>query len=133
MYHLFLATPEKVVFDDFIHSLMAPGKLGYLEILTDHAAIITTLSIGKLTVIDKDKKKWVWAISGGYLEVSHNKAKLLADAVELAAEIDLKRAEATLIKARTILISKDPQVDILRAKAALQRAENRIKIFHEFK
>ena len=42
MYHLFMATPEKVVFDGQVESLVAPGKLGYLEILTNHAAIITS-------------------------------------------------------------------------------------------
>src|SRR5687768_3986541 len=93
MYRLFLATPEKVIFDDLVESLIVPGMVGYFEILTNHAPIISTLQAGKLTVIDQNKRKWVLAISGGYIEMSHNQATLLADSAELASEIDVKRAE----------------------------------------
>lgn len=128
MYHLFIATPDKVVFDGEVKDLTAPGTVGYLEILTDHAAIITTLKPGRLTVTDKEDKKWVWAISGGYLDVLHNQATLLADTAELASEIDLPLAEAALERAQKLLASNDPSVDIPRAKKSAARAENRIRI-----
>lgn len=128
MFRLFLATPERLVFDDDVLSVNAPGTVGYFEILTNHAPIISTLKPGKLVVKDKNQKKWVWALSGGYLEMSHNHATLLADAVELVSEIDLKRAETALAKAQKRIESKDPNIDIMRAKEALARAENRIKI-----
>lgn len=86
MYRLFLAIPEKVILDEDVESLIAPGSEGYLEILTSHAPILTTLKEGKLTVTDKEKKKRMWWVSGGVLEVFHNKATLLADAVEPYSE-----------------------------------------------
>jgi F-type H+-transporting ATPase subunit epsilon len=133
MYHLFMASPEKMEFEGEILSLIAPGTLGYLEILTHHAPIVTTLRIGKLTVTDKNHNKLIWAISGGYLEVSHNKATLLADSMELAEKIDAKRAENAFKKAKKLLESEnhENEIDKARAKQALRRSENRLKIVDE--
>lgn len=130
MYSLSIVTPERSVFEGEVQSLIAPGTIGYLEILTNHAPIITSLKAGKLTVTDMNNKKMIWALSGGYLEMSHNKATILADAVELASEIDVKRAELALARARKIIASQDT-ADIPRAKKAILRAENRLKIAHE--
>lgn len=132
MYRLSIVTPEKVVYEDLVYSLIAPGEEGYLEILTNHAAIITSLQPGKLTVTDKDEKTTIWAVSYGFLEVSHNEASLLADAIELPLEINLEIAEAALERAQQWINTSDDEHEIARAKEALQRAKNRIKIYHEF-
>lgn len=79
MYHLFFATPEKVLLDEDIISLKVPGTLGYFEILAHHAQIVSTLRSGKLTVKNKDEKKLYWKLSGGYVEMIDNKVTLLAD------------------------------------------------------
>lgn len=131
MYHLSIVTPEKVVFEEHVISLIAPGTIGYLEILTDHAPIITSLQPGKLIVTDENKEKLVYAVSGGFLEVSSNKATLLADAVEPAAEIDVERAEKARERALKLIESKAREIDIPRALAASKRAENRIRIYSE--
>ncbi len=129
MYHLFIATPEKVVFDGEVKSLLAPGTVGYMEILTDHASIISTLRPGRMEVIDKEGKKWLWSISGGYLDVMHNEVSLLADTALQPDEIDLPRAEAALERAQKRLEDHDPEVDRERAKKAFARAENRIAVY----
>lgn len=79
MYALCVATPETVVFDGEVESLIAPGTLGYLEILAHHAALITPLKAGNLTLMTKEHEKRVYVITGGFLEVSHNRATVLAD------------------------------------------------------
>jgi F-type H+-transporting ATPase subunit epsilon len=81
MYHFFLATPEEIIFDEMIHSVIVPGGAGYFEVLQNHAPIISTLKPGKITLTDKDQKQWVWTVSGGLIEVIHNKATLLADSI----------------------------------------------------
>lgn len=79
MYHLFIATPEKVVYEGDVQSLIAYGTLGYFEILTNHAPFISTLKAGPVVVIDKDLKKHTWHLGVGYLEANHNQVTLLAD------------------------------------------------------
>jgi len=129
MYKLIIVTPEERFYEDEVNSLIAPGSLGYLGILTDHAPLITELVPGKLTVKDTKGQEKTFALSGGFLEVLKNNVTILADSIESVDEIDLPRAEAALRRARDRLKSKDKNIDIPRVEFALTRALNRIKIF----
>lgn len=82
MYHLSIATPEKSLFDGEVISLTAPGTEGYLQILTNHAPIMTALRKGKLRITQANNTELEWTVSGGFLEVSHNIATLLLDSAE---------------------------------------------------
>ena len=137
MYHLFIATPEKVFFDDDVTSLVAPGFDGYFGVLANHASFITPLTTGKIEVKDKNNTRWIFALSGGFFQVKNNKATLLADSLEATNEIDVTRAKLALKKLEKLLKRDDDNklieqnVDVARAKKALARALNRIKIANE--
>jgi len=131
MYLLTIVTPDKIFYEDDIVSLIAPGFEGYLGVLTDHAPLITALLPGKLTVKDREGKERFFCVSGGFLEVSNNVATLLADAAEATEEIDIERARAALERAEKRLKVKSPEIDLARAQGALSRALNRIKVFEE--
>jgi F-type H+-transporting ATPase subunit epsilon len=89
MYQLQVLTPEEIIFDDQVVSLIAPGALGYLGILTNHAPLITTLKTGTLIITDKNKQKHFFEVSGGFLEVNRNKASLLVDTIKPASAIEM--------------------------------------------
>lgn len=131
MYELSIITPEKTAFKKKIVSLVVPGAAGFLEILTDHAPILALIKIGKAKVTDEHKEELFFAVSEGFLEVSHNIATLLVDTAEAAEEIDLARAEAALKRAEERIAAHDEEVNIGRAKNTLQRAQNRIKVYNE--
>lgn len=82
MYHLTVLTPEKVFFEDDIKSLIAPGAIGYLGVLSHHAPLLTTLKAGLVTITDQNQKQHTYHISGGVLEVKNNQAFLLVDTIE---------------------------------------------------
>ena len=132
MFHLFLVTPEKIIYDDLIHSIIVPGTIGYFEVLTNHAAIISSLTIGKLIITDKNNVKSLWSISGGLFEFTKNKATLLGDAVELSSAIDIKRAESEIIHSKKVIeeATHNP-VELQSAKRELKVAMNRLKIVQE--
>lgn len=123
MYKLSAVTPEKVVFEQDVTSIVAPGVEGYLGVLTNHAPLITPLTSGRLEIRDTSGRHTEYFISGGFLEVSKNIATILADAIELPGEIDLERAKAAEKRARERLEHRtDPQIDEARAETALKRA-----------
>jgi F-type H+-transporting ATPase subunit epsilon len=129
LFKLSVVTPEKPVIDQDARSIIAPGSEGYLGILTDHAPLITALIPGKLSVTDTENREAVYALSGGFLEVSHNVASILADAIEPIEMIDLNRAQEAEKRARQRLAHRtNPDIDVARAEAALSRAINRIRL-----
>jgi F-type H+-transporting ATPase subunit epsilon len=128
MFKLALVTREKIVFEDTVASIIAPGEIGYLGILTNHAPIITALVPGKLTVKDRTGREIRFAVSGGFLENSGNVCTVLADAAEFAEQIDRDRARAALERARQRLRNAAGNIDFPRAKAAYERAANRLRI-----
>jgi F-type H+-transporting ATPase subunit epsilon len=131
MFNLSIVTPEKLFYEGETNSLIAPGELGYLGVLTDHAPLITSLIPGKLIIKDVEEKEIIFAVSGGFLEVLKNKATILTDSIELAQNIDMERAKNAMERARQRLKSKEKYIDIPRALAALKRAENRIYIYEK--
>ena len=127
MFQLTVLTPERMVLDRQIESLVAPGADGYLGVLAHHAPLITTLAPGKLTIHDSAGES-LYAISGGFLEVSDNRATILADAVESPREIDVERARRARERAEERLRDAAGKWDAARAQASLARALNRIRI-----
>lgn len=136
-----LVTPQRLILEAPIVSLEAPGSEGYLGILAHHAPLITPLRPGRLDVRDTAGHAWSYAVSGGFLEVSANRATVLADTAERTEEIDRARAEAALKRAearlhdspRDAASSRDVagasrDVDRDRAQRAQVRAKNRIAI-----
>lgn len=121
-----VVSPQRMVYKEEVDSFTIPGTLGYLGILPNHAPIISSLNIGVLT-IKKDGTEDKIALNGGFLEVSHNKAVVLAETAELASDIDLKRAESAKERAELRLAKPKEKDDLLRAEMALKRALTRIR------
>ncbi|MBM3286676.1 MAG: F0F1 ATP synthase subunit epsilon [Candidatus Eisenbacteria bacterium] len=129
LFRLSVLTPVRSVFDAEVISIVAPGSEGYLGVLAHHAPLITALAPGRLTVKVPDEDDLVFCVSGGFLEVSDNRAVVLADALELPEEIDLARAKGARDRARERLRDTSGKIDQARAEAALRRALNRIRVF----
>jgi len=125
-----IVTPEKKVYSDDVRYVIAPGGDGELGILPEHAPILTTLNIGIVRVL-KDGQYSRYAVSGGFLEARNSKVVILADAAERADEIDIERAQAARERAEQRLASKDPDVNLARAEVALKKALNRLKAREE--
>jgi F-type H+-transporting ATPase subunit epsilon len=79
---LAILTPERSVFEGDVEYLQAPGSEGYLGVLAHHAALVTALARGTLSVRRADGGEDRWEVAGGFLEVSGNRATVLADALD---------------------------------------------------
>ena len=131
MFSLTIVTPERILYEGEVRSLVAPGSDGYFGVLSNHAPLISALKPGCLELRDAEDKRSLMAVSGGFIEVSHNKATLLVDAAEFKAEIDVERARSALERARKRLLegqNRDSRISTARAQAGLARAFNRLNV-----
>ena len=83
-FQLSILTPEKTVFEGEVEYVQAPGTEGYFGVLANHAALVTALASGTLTVRGANGVEEKWQVAGGFFEVSHNSATVLADSVSPA-------------------------------------------------
>jgi F-type H+-transporting ATPase subunit epsilon len=80
-FQLAILTPERAVFEGTVEYIQVPGSEGYLGVLAHHAALVTALADGKLTVRKPGGADEAIAVNGGFFEVSNNQATVLADSV----------------------------------------------------
>jgi F-type H+-transporting ATPase subunit epsilon len=79
--HIEITTPEKLVVDRQADYAEIPGKDGYMGILPGHAALLSELGEGKLTLTTAGKTE-SFTVTGGYVEVRDDHVRVLADRVE---------------------------------------------------
>ena len=123
-----IVTPEKNVFSADVYYFHIPTIEGGIGVYPRHAAIVTALDVGELTIDDGNGNKDSLFINGGFLEVSENKAVVLAKSAENNEEIDIERAKRAKARAEERLAFSAEGIDTARAEAALKRAVQRLKI-----
>ncbi len=118
---------RKVLSEEGIDEVIAPGIEGELAVLPRHAAFMTMLRPGEL-ILKKGGEEIPFAVTGGFFEVLRDKVIVLADAAERAEEIDVQRAEQARERARLALERRESTEDLAMAAAALQRAMIRLRV-----
>ena len=126
-FQLEIVTPDREVFSEKIISLVVPAHRGYLGVLAGHAPLVCSLQPGEIK-IETEKGDRILSTAGGFLEVADNRAILLSESIEDSDSIDIKRAEDALERARKRIAEPDPDIDQERARLALARALNRLRI-----
>lgn len=130
MKELFLevVTPSKVAYAGNIKSVTIPGTLGSFQVLYNHAPLISSFEIGLIKVVDENNGVHFFATGGGTVEVKDNKILALAESFEEAVEIDVERAKKAMERAQQRLKDRSQQFEVDQTQAELSRALNRINI-----
>jgi F-type H+-transporting ATPase subunit epsilon len=128
IYRLEIVTPNKVVFSGDVTSFSAPGVIGGFQVLRNHAPLLSNIAVGEVKLTDAGGIDFRFATSGGFVEVHENKLVMLAETAERSDEIDVTRAEAARERAQRRLAEKKAETNIERARLALHRALNRLKV-----
>ena len=79
--HIELITPEGMVWSGETVGVQVPGTKGPFEILHNHAAIISTLDEGRITVKQNDDAPLSFHTKRGVVEVLSNRITVLAEAI----------------------------------------------------
>lgn len=127
-FQLDIVTPAKTVYSGDVNSFTAPGVVGNFQVLFSHAPLLSAIGIGEIKVVESGGTQLHFATSGGFVEVKSNKVILLAESAESKEEINVDRAEKSKQRAAERLAAKKSDVDVERARVALVRSLNRLKI-----
>ena len=84
-FQLSVLTPEKTVFEGEVEYVEVPGAAGYFGVLAHHAPLVASLAHGTLTIRKLGGSEEKVQVSGGFFEVSNNRATVLADSVAVQA------------------------------------------------
>lgn len=123
-----VVTPDRTLYSNSeVESLRAPAWEGSLGVLHGHAPLLCALTPGELNLRTAKGEEHI-AVSGGFMEVGVAGVIVLADAAELAVDIDPARAQKAVDRARERLSANAKDLDRERAEAALRRAQNRLTL-----
>lgn len=123
-----VVTPTRLVIDEEVDEVTAPGELGEFGVLPNHIAFLSTLVPGVLSYKQGSRIQTV-AISGGYAEVLDNVMTVLATTAEFPAEIDIVRAQRAKDQAEKTMAALNPEEEAWQlADAALKKASVRLQV-----
>lgn len=122
-----IVTPEQILFKNEVQFLVVPELNGELGVLKNHAPMIAALDVGVLRYTDPAGKINKIALSGGFMEVIYNEVRVLAETAEQGSEIDVLRAKAAKERAEKRLQAINENINHARAEMALKRAVARLK------
>jgi F-type H+-transporting ATPase subunit epsilon len=123
-----IVTPTRLVVDEEVDEVTAPGVLGQFGVLPNHIAFLTLLQPGELSYKQGGRVTRL-AIAGGYAEVLDNVMTVLADAAEFAEEIDVARAQRAKEQAEKNMAALNiDDREFALCEAALHRATARIEV-----
>jgi F-type H+-transporting ATPase subunit epsilon len=129
-----IVSQDRLVFEGDVDIVVLPGSLGEMGILPGHAPLLSTLELGVIRV-KTGKEEEVFTVTGGFVEVQPDIITVMADAAENVEEIDVRRAEEAMERARKLLEEErpaDPDA-YLRIQAALQRSSLRLKTVEQYR
>lgn len=105
--HFKIVTPDRVALETEVDDMVLPGALGEMEVLEEHADLITSLSPGELRYKPVGGSEQSMVVGSGFLEVENNHVILVTDIALEASDIDEGSVEAAVQAAVKALKERD--------------------------
>lgn len=120
-----IVTPERPIYSGTCSEVRAPSALGEIGVMPGHRALLAALDAGRV-LVQAGNGDDIFAVSGGFIEVSDDTVTILAEHAVAASEIDLASAKASLGEAQDALRGLGPNdaaYTAMVAKAEWSRAQ----------
>jgi F-type H+-transporting ATPase subunit epsilon len=123
-----VVTPSRLLLDEEVDEVTAPGAFGEFGVLPDHIAFLSLLVAGEMSYKQGSARSY-FAVSGGYAEVLDNTMTVLANSAEYADEIDVERARRAEEQAEKQMRQLNPDdKEFIAADAALRWAQVQMQV-----
>lgn len=121
-----IVTPDRSLAVETVDEVELPGSEGYLGVLPGHTPLLVALQVGALR-FRKGEEETFLSVAFGFAEIGPDRVRILADTAERAEDIDIRRAEAAVERAREHL-ARAVDVDFERARIALLKSMARLQV-----
>ncbi|MCY3842890.1 MAG: F0F1 ATP synthase subunit epsilon [Acidobacteria bacterium] len=121
-----IVTPDRSVAYETVDEVELPGAEGYLGVLPGHTPLLVALQVGAVRFRKGDEETFL-SVAFGFAEIAPDRVRILADVAERAEDIDIRRAEAAVERARERL-AQAVEVDFERARIALLKSMARLQV-----
>lgn len=122
-----IITPDRNFFEDEVEMVEFNTTEGEIGILRGHIPLTVIVKPGILKITMGSQDKYA-ALHAGFAEILQDQVTILAEIIEWPEEIDVNRAEAAKQRAEQRLSEKATGTDIVRAEAALKRSVARLNV-----
>jgi F-type H+-transporting ATPase subunit epsilon len=122
-----VVTPDRSVVTERVDEVEIPGAEGYFGVLPGHTPLLAMLQVGELWY-RKGAEKTYLSIAFGFAEVLPDRVTILANLAERADEIDIARAEAARQRAEQRIAAPVGDMDYERARIAMMKALIRLQV-----
>ena len=125
LFELRIIEPDGMFFEgegEFLEFTSVEGQMGVYK---NHIPLTTILEPCVVKIHANGEKKKA-AVLGGFIEIQKERITILAEDANWPEEIDVERAKAAKQRAEERLSKRESGTDIVRAEAALKRAIARI-------
>ncbi|HEX4771430.1 MAG TPA: ATP synthase F1 subunit epsilon [Bryobacteraceae bacterium] len=124
-FQLEVATPERLLVDEQVNEAQLPGKNGYMGVLAGHAPLLSALGAGLLSY-NGGSGAHTLVIAGGFVEISDNHVRVLAESADLPQDIQQDAARKDLEAASEELKKAQTEEESDKALESMQKAQARI-------
>ena len=122
-----VATPTRLVVSGEADEVVVPGVEGSFGVLPGHAPLLSLVGTGEV-MYRTGREEHYLAVSGGFAEVGPEHVTVLAESAERPEEIDVNRARAARDRAdQRLRVQTGEEIDVTRALGALSRAQGRLQ------
>ena len=122
-----IVTPNGEAYSAKEASMVVLGTTsGQLGVMANHVPMVASLKVGPLKVIF-GREEYL-AVSEGFVETHKGEVTIIVQTAELGKDIDVERAKRALQRAEERLAKKEDGLDVRRAELALAKACARLKV-----
>jgi F-type H+-transporting ATPase subunit epsilon len=132
MIHFQLVALTGTKFDGEAYEITLPTLEGEIGVLQDHMPLVSVATNGVIAVRreakDADRDREYFAISGGVVDVSNNRLRVLVDEADHADDINEAEAEAAMERARAMQAEAKDEVSLEHAQSLVDRHAVRLQV-----
>jgi F-type H+-transporting ATPase subunit epsilon len=118
---------DRSLVNETVDEVEIPGVEGYFGVLPGHTPLLAVLGAGELWYRIGQETRY-FALAYGFAEVQPERVTILAQIAEPAEEIDIARAEAAKQRAEERIARPTTDMDAERARIALMKSLIRLQV-----